>query len=79
MTSASEKCDNSVLQSSFCNPNIDVSNFLNLNSLTDHEEFCLAYVFTARDFTAGTLGLAWVGAPSSMSMKHFKCLSQRHS
>ena len=49
---------------SFCNPNIDVSNFLNLNSLENHDEFCLAYVFTYRDFSGGTLGLAWVGSPS---------------
>ena len=49
---------------SFCNPNIDVSNFLNLNSMKNHDEFCLAYVFTYRDFSGGTLGLAWVGSPS---------------
>ncbi|XP_053387850.1 disintegrin and metalloproteinase domain-containing protein 10-like isoform X3 [Mercenaria mercenaria] len=51
----------------FCQPNIDVSNFLNLNSLLDHDDFCLAYVFTYRDFSAGTLGLAWVGASNSAS------------
>ena len=49
----------------FCKPNIDVSNFLNINSLRNHDDFCLAYVFTYRDFTGGTLGLAWVGAPNS--------------
>jgi disintegrin and metalloproteinase domain-containing protein 10 len=40
----------------FCLENIDVSNFLNLHSLGNHEDFCLAYVFTYRDFTGGTLG-----------------------
>ncbi|KAL1453009.1 hypothetical protein WDU94_007186, partial [Cyamophila willieti] len=40
----------------FCMENIDVSNFLNLHSLGNHEDFCLAYVFTYRDFTGGTLG-----------------------
>ncbi|PVD36306.1 hypothetical protein C0Q70_03285 [Pomacea canaliculata] len=49
---------------SYCNRNIDVTNFLNLNSLDQHDEFCLAYVFTFRDFTKGTLGLAWVGSDS---------------
>lgn len=32
----------------FCMENIDVSNFLNLHSLGNHEHFCLAYVFTYR-------------------------------
>lgn len=48
----------------FCSENIDVSNFLNLHSLGNHEDFCLAYVFTYRDFTGGTLGLAWVASAS---------------
>ncbi|XP_033724952.1 disintegrin and metalloproteinase domain-containing protein 10-like isoform X1 [Pecten maximus] len=62
MTKESENCDSILGATSYCNPNIDVSNFLNLNSLENHDEFCLAYVFTARDFTHGTLGLAWVGS-----------------
>ncbi|XP_063229984.1 disintegrin and metalloproteinase domain-containing protein 10 [Bacillus rossius redtenbacheri] len=51
----------------FCLENIDVSNFLNLHSLGNHEAFCLAYVFTYRDFTGGTLGLAWVASASGAS------------
>ncbi len=51
----------------FCTPNIDVSNFLNLHSKDDHSTFCLAYVFTYRDFTGGTLGLAWVASASGAS------------
>lgn len=80
----------------FCMENIDVSNFLNLHSLSNHEDFCLAYVFTYRwaaneiahrtprllapmdrkfyfapradrDFTGGTLGLAWVASASGAS------------
>ncbi|KAL0104572.1 hypothetical protein PUN28_017368 [Cardiocondyla obscurior] len=51
----------------FCLENIDVSNFLNLHSLSNHEDFCLAYVFTYRDFTGGTLGLAWVASASGAS------------
>lgn len=66
MTDESLKCNTYLRTSalSFCNPNIDVSNFLNLNSLENHDEFCLAFVFTYRDFSGGTLGLAWVGSPS---------------
>jgi disintegrin and metalloproteinase domain-containing protein 10 len=47
-----------------CAPNIDVSNFLILHSQSNHDDFCLAYIFTYRDFTGGTLGLAWVGSPT---------------
>ncbi|KAF6779594.1 hypothetical protein AHF37_00976 [Paragonimus kellicotti] len=48
----------------FCAENIDVTNYLNLHSYTPHNDFCLAYVFTYRDFSGGTLGLAWVAEPS---------------
>lgn len=51
----------------FCMENIDVSNYLNIHSLGNHEDFCLAYVFTYRDFTGGTLGLAWVASASGAS------------
>ncbi|KAM9409775.1 disintegrin and metalloproteinase domain-containing protein 10 isoform 2-T2 [Pholidichthys leucotaenia] len=47
--------------------NIGVEKFLELNSEQDHDEYCLAYVFTDRDFDDGVLGLAWVGAPSGSS------------
>ena len=54
-------------QNQFCSPNIDVSNFLNLNSQFNHDDFCLAYIFTYRDFSGGTLGLAWVASTSGAS------------
>ena len=57
-----EECANRDLK--LCDPNIDVSNFLNEHSLQEHNDFCLAYMFTWRDFTGGTLGLAWVGSPT---------------
>ncbi|KHJ94571.1 hypothetical protein OESDEN_05495 [Oesophagostomum dentatum] len=47
----------------FCEENVDVSNFLNLNSQRNHSAFCLAYALTFRDFVGGTLGLAWVASP----------------
>lgn len=66
-----EDCEGGKEQTNlFCKPNIDVSNFLNLNSLENHDQYCLAYLFTYRDFTAGTLGLAWVGSPTSQSLSH---------
>lgn len=37
---------------------------MELNSEQNHNDYCLAYVFTDRDFDDGVLGLAWVGAPS---------------
>ncbi|XP_034045963.1 disintegrin and metalloproteinase domain-containing protein 10 [Thalassophryne amazonica] len=47
--------------------NIGVEKFLELNSEQNHDGYCLAYVFTDRDFDDGVLGLAWVGAPSGSS------------
>ncbi|CAI5438053.1 unnamed protein product [Caenorhabditis angaria] len=47
----------------FCEDNVDVSSFLNLNSQRNHSAFCLAYALTFRDFVGGTLGLAWVASP----------------
>ena len=41
--------------------NIGVEKLLELNSEENHDAFCLAYIFTYRDFTGGVLGLAWVG------------------
>ena len=46
--------------------NIGVEKFLELNSEQNHDDYCLAYVFTDRDFDDGVLGLAWVGAASGI-------------
>ncbi|KAM8895035.1 disintegrin and metalloproteinase domain-containing protein 10 [Spinachia spinachia] len=48
-------------------PNIGVEKFLELNSEQNHDDYCLAYVFSDRDFDDGVLGLAWVGAPTGSS------------
>lgn len=64
MTNKTENCSSELRKTAFCNQNIDVSNFLNLNSLTNHDKYCLAFMFTYRDFSQGTLGLAWVGSPT---------------
>ncbi|XP_052097567.1 disintegrin and metalloproteinase domain-containing protein 10-like isoform X2 [Mytilus californianus] len=66
MTPTSEGCSSSQPKT-LCSDNIDVSNFLNENSLINHSAFCLAYIFTYRDFTQGTLGLAWVGSSGQAS------------
>lgn len=39
----------------------EVIKFLELFSEGDYDTFCLAYLFTFRDFEGGTLGLAWTG------------------
>uniref|UniRef100_A0AAQ5YHF5 Disintegrin and metalloproteinase domain-containing protein 10 n=1 Tax=Amphiprion ocellaris TaxID=80972 RepID=A0AAQ5YHF5_AMPOC len=61
----------SIVQTDRSNPfrfaNIGVEKFLELNSEQNHDDYCLAYVFTDRDFDDGVLGLAWVGAPSGSS------------
>ncbi|XP_061737935.1 disintegrin and metalloproteinase domain-containing protein 10 isoform X1 [Nerophis ophidion] len=47
--------------------NIGVEKFLELNSEQNHDDYCLAYVFTDRDFDEGVLGLAWVASPAASS------------
>ena len=42
---------------------IPVNDFLDLWSQIDHTAFCLALLFTNRDFADGVLGLAWVAQP----------------
>ena len=41
--------------------NYGVEAFLELLSEDNYDAFCLAYIFTYRDFDGGTLGLAWTG------------------
>jgi len=45
----------------FASQNIGVEKFLDLASLDNHDDYCLAYVFAHRDFSMGVLGLAWIG------------------
>lgn len=49
----------------YCRDTLDVSNYLDLTSEENHNEFCLVHTFTYRDFVGGTLGLAWVAEPES--------------
>lgn len=41
--------------------NMSISNNIFYFSEEDYDAFCLAYMFTYRDFEMGTLGLAWTG------------------
>ncbi|KAL9985306.1 hypothetical protein ACROYT_G007694 [Oculina patagonica] len=41
--------------------NFGVEKVLELNSEENHDDVCLSYIFTYRDFANGVLGLAWVG------------------
>lgn len=42
--------------------NYDVATYLQTFSQDeDFDEYCLAYIYTYRDFDGGTLGLAWTG------------------
>ena len=45
-------------------PFIGVEKYLNLFSNNNYDDYCLAFLFTNRDFDNGVLGLAWVGASS---------------
>lgn len=47
--------------------NIGVEKLLEINSLNNHDGYCLAYVFTYRDFADGVLGLAWVAEEGRMT------------
>jgi len=42
-----------------------------INTMILRVDICLAYVFTYRDFSGGTLGLAWVGSAGGMKIYHF--------
>ncbi|PIK57918.1 ADAM10 metallopeptidase [Apostichopus japonicus] len=57
--------DKDVAGNPFADEFIGVEKFLELNSLQNHDQYCLAYVFADRDFNDGVLGLAWVGSPES--------------
>ncbi|XP_075971481.1 disintegrin and metalloproteinase domain-containing protein 10-like isoform X2 [Anticarsia gemmatalis] len=49
----------------FCKDNLDARDLLKQHSLENHEDFCLAYMITYRQFSAGELGLAWLAKPEA--------------
>jgi hypothetical protein len=48
----------------YCDGGNDMSSrdFLDLHSASDHDDVCLSYVFTARNFVDGSVGLAWTAS-----------------
>ncbi|CAN7941005.1 unnamed protein product, partial [Ixodes hexagonus] len=44
----------------FCSTTIDSAYMLHLASKSNHDDFCLSYAWTYRDFADGILGLAWM-------------------
>ena len=57
--------DCSQRSSDYCSNAVDVSNYLDLTSQENHDNYCLVFTFTYRDFSGGTLGLAWVATEAS--------------
>lgn len=47
-------------EQSICSANQDEVTFLNSVSMDNYASYCLAFVFTARDFADGTYGLAYL-------------------
>jgi len=43
-----------------------VEKLLELNSAENHDDVCLSYIFTYRDFDDGSLGLAWLAETGNM-------------
>ena len=57
--SANDSADVSVASNPYRDPNIGVNKLLEINSEENHDDVCLSYVFTYRDFVDGVMGLAW--------------------
>ncbi|CAN8002265.1 unnamed protein product [Ixodes hexagonus] len=61
----SKSCDENVRDSNpFCASNLDSTHVLHELSKINHNDFCLSYLWTYRDFVGGTLGLAYKAEPS---------------
>ncbi|XP_064471131.1 disintegrin and metalloproteinase domain-containing protein 10-like isoform X2 [Ornithodoros turicata] len=52
----------------FCAGPMEVTDFLNIQSSKNHDEFCLSYAWTYRDFADGVLGLAWISQSPSVDV-----------
>ncbi|XP_064471108.1 disintegrin and metalloproteinase domain-containing protein 10-like [Ornithodoros turicata] len=47
----------------FCSNAIDAGRMLHLLSLINHDDFCLSYEWSYREYSDGVLGLAWIARP----------------
>ncbi|CAF1195014.1 unnamed protein product [Adineta steineri] len=52
----------SLSETNICRSYLDSNVLLTWHSAENFADYCLAYLFTARDFGDGTLGLAWMGS-----------------
>lgn len=48
------------VEKNLCSKNFDSSDYLNEISLEDFSDYCLAFTFTSRNFSNGTIGVAWI-------------------
>jgi disintegrin and metalloproteinase domain-containing protein 10 len=55
---------------------LNVQSYLDRWSRINHDLFCLAMLFTYRDFSGGVLGLAWVGYPKASGTAGGICQKQ---
>ena len=58
---ANDSSDAKLGSNPYRDENIKVEKLLELNSEENHDDVCLSYIFTYRDFADGVLGLAWIG------------------
>ncbi|XP_064456183.1 disintegrin and metalloproteinase domain-containing protein 10-like isoform X2 [Ornithodoros turicata] len=60
---STKSCEGSVKDSNpFCDDTLDANLMLERFSRQNHNQFCLAFLWSFRDFSQGTLGLAYVGS-----------------
>jgi len=57
----------SLSETNICRSYLDSNVLLTWHSAENFADYCLAYIFAARDFGDGTLGLAWMGSVASNS------------
>ncbi|KAM7315463.1 putative ADAM-10 [Ixodes scapularis] len=61
----SESCDaDKRATNPFCASDLDSAHMLHELSKINHDDFCLSYLWTYRDFVGGTLGLAYKAEPN---------------
>ncbi|EEC06751.1 ADAM-10, putative, partial [Ixodes scapularis] len=64
----SESCDaDKRATNPFCASDLDSAHMLHELSKINHDDFCLSYLWTYRDFVGGTLGLAYKAEPNGES------------
>ena len=75
---ANDSSDTSVPNNPYRDNNIGVEKLLEINSEENHDDVCLSYIFTYRDFADGVLGLAWVGEKGKRNLHGNHNYMSRH-